>query len=225
MRWIQWLIFFSSFSPQHPGRDDGLFRAAVAESGFGGTLPRYAGGFNATGAMQDVFNLLVSNTSCASTVNTSTSIDCLRALPFADLNTALNGTDAGPWPPVLDGDFIADYPINQLRDGRFPPVAVMIGTNADEGTAFGDSRGPNATAVNTDDEMRYAVASVIGAEAPELTGKSLDDILDEALALYPNIQAVGDPSLDKFPVILPNDTIATELGLQYRRTSAFFGDL
>lgn len=174
--------------------------------------------------MQDVYNLLVSNTSCASTVNTSASLDCLRALPFADINAALNGTSAGPWPPVMDGDFIADYPVNQLRDGRFPQIAVLIGTNADEGTAFGLFKGPNDTAVNTDAEMRYAVASVIGAQASELTGKSLDDLVDEALALYPNIQAVGNPSLDKFPVITPNDTIATSLGLQYRRTAAFFGD-
>lgn len=209
----------------YPGRDDGLFRGAIAQSGFGGTLSRFAGGFNATDAMQDVYNLLVSNTSCASTVNTPASLDCLRALPFADINAALNGSDASPWPPVLDGDFIADYPVNQLRDGRFPPIAVLIGTNADEGTAFGGGRGPNGTSVSTDAAMRYAVASIIGPEAPELTGKSLDELIDEALAVYPNIQAVGDPSLDKFPAITPNDTLAVVLGLQYRRTSAFFGDL
>lgn len=175
--------------------------------------------------MQAVYNLLLSNTSCASTVNTSASLDCLRALPFAELDAALNGTSASPWPPVLDGDFIADYPVNQLAAGRFPPVAILIGTNADEGTAFGDDRGPNDTSVSTDAEMRYAVADIIGPEAPEWSGKSLDELLDEALALYPNIQAVGVPSIDKFPLIEPNDTIATELGLQYRRTSAFFGDL
>lgn len=175
--------------------------------------------------MQAVYNLLLSNTSCASTVNTLASLDCLRALPFAELNAALNGTTASPWPPVMDGDFIADYPINQLRDGRFPRVPLLIGTNADEGTAFGSGRGPNDTEVSTDAAMRYAVADIIGPQAPELTGKSLDELIDEALSLYPNIQAVGDPSLDKFPAIVANDTIATSLGLQYRRTGAFFGDL
>lgn len=167
----------------------------------------------------------MSNTSCASTVNTSASLDCLRNLPFEELDAALNGTEASPWAPMLDGDFIADYPVNQLAAGRFPQIPVMIGTNTDEGSAFGDGRGPNGTGVNTDADMRYAVASIIGAQAPALTAKSLDDLLDEALALYPNIQALGIPSIDKFPLIVPGDLVATALGLQYRRTGAFFGDL
>lgn len=206
-----------------PGRDDGLFRAAIAESGFGGTLPRYAGGFNATDLFQATYNTLLSNTSCASTVNTSSSLDCLRALPFDEINPALNGTLS--WAPVLDGDFIADYPVNQLATGRFPKIPVMIGTNTDEGTAFGTAQGPNGTGVNTDAEMRYAVNKRIGAQAPALTGKSLDELIDEILALYPDIQAVGIPSIDKFPVIVAGDEVATAFGLQYRRTGAFFGDL
>lgn len=208
-----------------PGRDDGLFRAAVAESGFGGILPRYAGGFNATDLFQATYNLLLSNTSCASTANTSASLDCLRTLPFDELNAALNGTETSPWAPMLDDDFFTDYPVNQLAAGRFPQIPVMIGTNTDEGSAFGTGRGPNGTGVNTDAEMRDAVAAEIGAQAPALTGKSLDELLDEALALYPNIQAVGIPSIDKFPVIVSGDEVATLLGLQYRRTGAFFGDL
>lgn len=207
------------------GRDDKLFRAAIAESGFGGQLSRYPGGFNATDLMQDTYNLLVSNTSCASTANTSSSLDCLRALPFDELNAALNGTDASPWAPVLDGDFIAEYPHNLLAEGRFPQIPIMIGTNTDEGTAFGDGRGPNGSAVDTDDQMRYAVAAVIGSQAPEWSGKSIDELVDEALFVYPDIQAVGIPSLDKFPVIVAGDEIATEYGLQYRRTGALFGDL
>lgn len=207
------------------GRDDGLFRAAIAQSGFGGQLPRYPGGFNATDLMQATYNLLVSNTSCAATANTSASLDCLRALPFDELNAALNGTDASPWAPMLDRDFIADYPVNLLAAGRFPRIPVMIGTNQDEGSAFGTERGPNDTAVNTDAEMRYAVGTEIGAQAPQWSGKSADELIDELLALYPDIQAVGIPSIDKFPVIVPGDEVATTLGLQYRRTAAFFGDL
>lgn len=87
------------------GRDDGLFRAAIGESGFGGVLSRFPGGANNTEAMDALYNLFVSNTSCASTANTSASLDCLRSLPFEEINTALNGTEAAPWPPMLDGDF------------------------------------------------------------------------------------------------------------------------
>lgn len=207
------------------GRDDKLFRGAIAQSGFGGQLSRYAGGFNATDLMQATYDLLVSNTSCAATANASSSLDCLRALPFAELDAALNGTEASPWAPMLDGDFIADYPHNILAAGRFPRIPVMIGTNQDEGSAFGTGRGPNGSAVDTDAEMQYAVADVIGAEAPRWTGKSADELVGEALLLYPDVQAVGIPSIDKFPAIVPGDEVATTLGLQYRRTAALFGDL
>ncbi|POS69442.1 carboxylesterase [Diaporthe helianthi] len=206
------------------GRDDGLFRAAIGQSGFGGVLSRFPGGANNTEAMDELYGLLVSNTSCASTANTSASLDCLRSLPFDDINAALNGTAAAPWPPMLDGDFIADFPVNQLRDGRFPQIPILIGTNTDEGSAFGQGRGPNGTGVNTDDEMRAAVEAILGPDAPAHTGKPLSQLVDEALALYPHVQAVGVPSLDKFPVIEPGDSIATARGLQSRRTGAFFGD-
>ncbi|KAL1860444.1 hypothetical protein Daus18300_009218 [Diaporthe australafricana] len=206
------------------GRDDGLFRAAIGESGFGGVLSRFPGGANNTEAMDAIYNLLVTNTSCASTANTSASLDCLRSLPFDELNAALNGTEAAPWPPMLDGDFIADFPVNQLKDGRFPKIPILIGTNTDEGSAFGQGKGPNGTGVNTDDEMRSAVEAIFGPDAPTQTGKSLDQLADEVLALYPDIQAVGVPSLEKFPVIEAGDSIATALGLQFRRTGAFFGD-
>ncbi|KAG8165356.1 hypothetical protein KVR01_005631 [Diaporthe batatas] len=206
------------------GRDDGLFRAAIGQSGFGGVLSRFPGGANNTEAMDQLYGLLVSNTSCASTANTSASLDCLRSLPFDDINAALNGTEAAPWPPMLDGDFIADFPVNQLRDGRFPQIPILIGTNTDEGSGFGQGKGPNGGGVNTDDEMRAAVEAVMGPDAPTQTGKTLDQLVDEVLALYPDIQAVGVPSLDKFPLIEPGDSIATELGLQFRRTGAFFGD-
>lgn len=87
------------------GRDDGLFRAAIGQSGFGGVLSRFPGGANNTQAMDALYSLLVFNTSCASTGNSSASLDCLRSLPFDEINAALNGTEAAPWPPMLDGDF------------------------------------------------------------------------------------------------------------------------
>jgi acetylcholinesterase len=206
------------------GRNDGLFRAVIAESGFGGALPRYAGGFNATTAMQATYDGLVSNTSCAGTVGTAASLDCLRALPFAELNAALNGTTASPWPPVLDGDFIADYPTNQLEQGNFPKIPILIGANSDEGSAFGIGRGPNGL-VDTDEDMAWAIEQWIGPDAPANTGKSIAELVSEALFVYPNIQAVGDPGLDKFPVIVAGDAVATSIGLQYRRSGAFFGDM
>lgn len=175
--------------------------------------------------MQETYNTLVSNTSCAPTVNTNASLSCLRALPFEELNIALNGSAIDiKFQPMLDGDFIADYPGNQLAAGRFPRIPVLIGANTDEGSAFAFAKA-GGVRINTDADMRLAVANFIGAQAPAMTGKSLDQLVDEALFVYPDIQAVGVPRLDRFPVILPGDGLATALGLQYRRTAAYFGDL
>ncbi|KAI5926301.1 Alpha/Beta hydrolase protein [Camillea tinctor] len=208
------------------GRDDGLFRAAVGESGFGSILNRYPGGLNATERQQETFDNLVRNTSCASTVGTADAIPCLRDLPFDEINYALNVTSIGPWPPCLDGDFLADHPSNQLRDGRFPQIPILIGTNSEEGTAFGSGLGPNGTGVNTDAEFISAIKTkYISNNVLKASGKSEDEIVDEILALYPNIQSVGIPSLKSWPeVVTPETENVEQLGLQYRRTSALVGD-
>ena len=197
----------------------------MAESGFGGAIGRFPGGFNNTAAQQAVYNLLVTNTSCAPTVGTPASLDCLRDLPFEEINTALNGTSASPWPPVLDGDFIADFAHNQLVNGKFPRIPLLIGANSDEGSAFGSGRGPNGGGVYTDEDMRYAISNIIGPQAAEQTGRTVDELINELMYVYPNIQAVGIPTLDKWPVIQAGDVVAASSGLQYRRTGALFGDL
>lgn len=117
-------VIFLLTSVPCTGRDDGLFRAAIGESGFGGVLSRFPGGANNTEAMDALYNLFVSNTSCASTVNTSASLDCLRSLPFEEINAALNGTEAAPWPPMLDGDF-SKY--STAKAFPLPPASSEIG--------------------------------------------------------------------------------------------------
>ena len=169
----------------------------------------------------------MSSTSCSSAEDT---LDCLRHLPLHEINETLaNG--GGSWFPVLDGDFIADYPHNQLRRGHFVCVPVLIGCNSDEGSGQGGRVGPGGKGVNTDDEFRAAVVHQFGldgrnltesdaASTPEKAGK----LVDELLRLYPDIQAIGVPGLDKFPVIAPGDSLAKSVGLQFRRASAVFGD-
>jgi carboxylesterase type B len=207
------------------GRDDGLFRGVIGQSGYGGFIGRYPGGLNASDAMQNTYDTLVRNTTCADTVGTPASLDCLRALPLEEMNAALNGTAANPWSPVLDGDFIADYPSKQLSEGRFPKVPVLIGCNSEEGASFGTGLGPDGGGVNTDDEMRSAIKVRVGPEVEKTVGKTVEQVVDELMFLYPNIQAVGVPGLDKWPVIQPGDEVAQRMGLQYRRTAALFGDL
>lgn len=198
----------------------------MAESGVGGPLFRYPGGFNASDLKQQTYDNLVRNTSCASLVSTTASLDCLRNLPFDDINKAMNWTSFTMWAPVLDGDFISNYPANQLGQGNFPNIPILIGANSDEGTAFGRGRGPRGGVVNTDEDMREKIASILPSDVATTSGKTADALVDELMYLYPNIQAVGIPSLDIWPVaIQPDDSFARQLGYQYRRANALFGDL
>ena len=177
-------------------------------------------GYNST-APQIAYNTLVSSTPCASTLSSGDSLSCLRALPFSIINKALNISTFGltPFAPAIDGDLIATYPSSQLSSGAFVRVPLLIGTNSDEGTAFGSAYWPNGLMVNSDDEFLSVLNST--NLIPE-TSKTAAIIQ----YLYPNIQALGIPSFTTYPeVIEPNSTAANSVGLQYRRIAAYFGDI
>lgn len=38
--------------------------------------------------------------------------------------------------PVVDGDFLPDYPLDSIRSGRAEGIPLLIGTNRDEATLF-----------------------------------------------------------------------------------------
>ncbi|KAK8056832.1 carboxylesterase family protein [Apiospora rasikravindrae] len=210
------------------GRDDGLFRGAMAQSGFGQSIFRFPGGLNDTVKRQETFDNLVKNvTSCASTVGTADAIPCLRTAPFEEINHALNVSSVGPWAPQFDGDFFADHPENQLNNGKFPKIPILIGENTDEGSAFGSGRGPNGGPINTDADFEWSIRNgLLGSQAAEASGKSVDVLTSELMALYPNIQSLGIPSLASWPEIINSTTEGVEkMGLQYRRGNALFGDV
>lgn len=199
------------------GRDDHLFRAGIAESGGPGNLffP-LDGGYNST-APQTAYNTLINSTSCAPLLGDTNSLDCLRTLPFAELNTALNTSADGlsPFSPAIDGDFIITHPSIQLSEGKFIHAPLLIGTNTDEGTAFA----PNGFGVNTDAQFLALLNSsnLIPPSSPTAAIIS---------ALYPNIQVLGIPSLETYPkIITPSSALALGVGQQYRRLTAYFGDI
>lgn len=121
------------------GRDDGLFRGAIMESG--GSIP--ASPSNYTG-YQKLYDTLVSNVGCSDTVD---SLQCLREVPFEKLNSVLNGTggdSAYDFSPIVDGDLIKNWGSVLLDRQEFVKVPIIAGTNSDEGTAFGP-QGINTT--------------------------------------------------------------------------------
>ncbi|KAL6915751.1 hypothetical protein ACHAPO_005213 [Fusarium lateritium] len=208
------------------GRDDGLFRGAIGQSSFGG--PRYRGNHNATDAMQDTYDRFVGMIpSCSDLVGSDKSLPCLRQAPFDEINSAIWAMKTRiEWAPVLDGDFIADYATNQLENGNFVKVPLLIGANTDEGTSFGRNRTSDRGNVNTDGDMRDAIGTAIPPQAEDTTGQTVDELTDELMELYPNDQRVGIPSLESWPYIIkPNDSYAEVHGAQFRRSCALFGDL
>jgi carboxylesterase type B len=83
---------------------------------------------------QPAYDAIAQATNCTDKVNT---LQCLRSVPFAQLNMALNTTFAVAWGFVVDGDFIQKYGSIQLARGEFVQVPIIDGANTDEGTAFG----------------------------------------------------------------------------------------
>ncbi|KAE8446572.1 hypothetical protein EG329_011904 [Mollisiaceae sp. DMI_Dod_QoI] len=203
------------------GRDDNLFRSAIAESG-GPAVSFFpvglSQGYNST-AYQSVYNTLVQNTSCAPTLTSfpSTSLSCLRSLPFAELNNVINISTSdsgfGPFVPIIDGDFVATWPSVQLQKGAFVKVPLLIGANSDEGTAFGSSFN-----VSTDDDFLDTLNS---------TGIGYRTFASRIIPyLYPNIEAIGIPSPISCPTLFADTPfLSSSLGFQFRRLTSYFGDI
>lgn len=122
------------------------------------------------------------------------------------INAGLNGTGTllGPFGPIIDGDFIQKFPSEQLSAGEFVRVPLLIGTNTDEGTAFGSS-----FVVDTDAEF-----------AADLALNGMDNATVQTLEiLYPNVPAAGIPR--------PANYSSPENfnGAQFKRVAAVWGDL
>ena len=112
----------------HNGRDDSLFRSAIMESG----------NPIAISALDRSFQPTFSNfTTAAGCSNMTDALKCLRALPFADLNAVVNTTQfSGAWSPQIDYDLIARYSSDQVAEGAFVKVPIIVGANSDEVTSF-----------------------------------------------------------------------------------------
>ncbi|KAJ9214436.1 hypothetical protein DTO166G4_4060 [Paecilomyces variotii] len=182
------------------GRDDGLFRAAIMESG--GSIA--ANPMNSTG-YQASYDSILARVGCSNATDT---LQCLRETPFETLNSVLNGTDGNPqysfW-PVVDGDFMRKWGSVQLANDEFVNVPIISGTNTDEGTAFGP------TGINTTQQFyEYLTDGSAGIKLPGSVAKRI-------LELYPD-----DPS-QGIPAFLGDQRVPSK-GYEWRRTSAYAGD-
>ena len=129
----------------YDGRDDGLFRGAILESG----NPIFYGDQNRTEYYDEAYNNLTTAAGCG---NSTDSLACLRTLDFETLNSVVNTSSLSSiWAPQIDGDIIARHSSIQLAEGAFVKVPIIEGANSDEGTSF------SPTGINTTADFEDAI--------------------------------------------------------------------
>lgn len=166
------------------GRDDGLFRGIIGQSGSAILLgSRYSPEMG-----QEIFDNITDAIGCP---NGTDALTCLRSTDYETLNAAINTTEGYSFYPYVDGDMIQGSNYQQLINGQFIRVPYLIGSNSDEGTAFG------ARGINNDSDFREFLSTRTGADEQSIA------ILE---AVYPNIPAIGIPATGKqgpFPPFHP----------------------
>lgn len=187
------------------GRDDSLFRAAIADSG--GPLG-FQGPSNDTqlGSWNAVLNI----TGCS---GSSDPLACLRGVSSANFTSAINASGAR-FGPFYDGGFLQTYSSAQLSNGNFVKVPLLTGTNTDEGTGFaGDS--PYIGALPTTSYPNET--SFLAVVNDSIIDPSAGTALTVISALYPNVPAINVPHTHHGPL---NSTF----GSHYGRVATFSGD-
>jgi carboxylesterase type B len=186
----------------YSGRDDKLFRGAIMQSG----NPINYGPLLDPLANAKMYNELTRRTNCA---NQTSPLECLRALPVAQLNTAINTTSATinitSFMPILDGDFIQKRTSLQLEAGEFVHVPIIDGANSDEGSAFSPSP------VNSTEAFLALLTGTGRGNVPA-------DLAQKILVAYPD-----DPSVNVI-ANLGSQRPGAPYGAQFRRSASYYGD-
>ncbi|KAF6813963.1 carboxylesterase family protein [Colletotrichum plurivorum] len=181
------------------GDNQGLFRAAILESGNAlGPAINSPGDFNSN--YQPYYDHVVDFVGCGGALDT---LDCLRKAPFERLFGAFYSQ---VYTPILDGTFLKRLPSESFAKSLVADVAILAGSKTDEGTAT--FFGPRGT-LNNDSDI---FALLKGME------KGLaNETVEEAMRLYPDDPAVGCPfntGSERFE----------DHGFMYKRGAAIVGD-
>ncbi|KAE8333990.1 Alpha/Beta hydrolase protein [Aspergillus sergii] len=188
------------------GRNDSLFRAAIADSG--GPLA-FKSPSNAT--QLQTWESILNLTGCSTA---SDSMACLRGVSSANFSSAVNAS-RGTFMPITDADFVETYSSAQLLNGQFVKVPLLTGTNTDEGTNFVGSPSyigalPTIAYPNDTSFLDYIGQSITNTTASAAALAALS-------VLYPDIPAIGVPHSHK-------GRLNSTFGSQYARVATFAGD-
>ncbi|KAF3916424.1 Cholinesterase [Orbilia brochopaga] len=182
------------------GRDDGLFRAAIMDSGNALYMGKYAD----MPLLDFLYSQLVDASGCTGATDTLT---CLREVPIEVLWPAIQAITvqlSQPWQYHIDGSFIKERGSISLKRGRFVKVPLLLGCTTDEGTYF------SGYGVNTTEELVYAFKMVTNPNLP-------DDVMATILKDYPDNPVVGAPGGTTERFLPP-------YGLQFKRLASIVGD-
>ncbi|KAF5365094.1 hypothetical protein D9758_010971 [Tetrapyrgos nigripes] len=170
----------------------GLARGAIMEST--GGSPHISPTSSAANTVWDNFMAVLPQ--CANT--SMTDVECIRHLKTSELiegfiNSRIffNSSDR-IWGPTLDDDIIPSFP-STLKPDYGVLEAVMIGCDKDEATLFTDQTVNSTQAIS--DMILGSPPSPPDASPSqrEVQLQKLQHILEETLALYPNIPSLGSP--------------------------------
>jgi carboxylesterase type B len=182
----------------YDGRNDGLYRGAIMESG------------GPTGTnVQDLSFYASPVENLTRTVGCWTADDQLTCLRGLSQDALFAAQPSQTWNPLIDGTFLTGYPSQLIRQRKFNRVALLIGADDDEGTSFA----PNTPLVpNTEEDI---FQNLMTWRQYALTPPTIRRILE----LYPN-----DPCVEP-PMYITNCSIFPSQGLQWRRAAAIGGDM
>ncbi|KUI56254.1 Lipase 4 [Cytospora mali] len=179
----------------YDGRDDGLFRGAIMESG------------GPTGAqVQDLAYYTPPVENLTRTVGCYTAKDQLACLRGLDTATLFAAAPTQVWNPLIDGDFLTGYPSTLIREGKYNAMPLLTGTNTDEGTSFAPVD-PDTEAELFNDLLWWRSYSL---SAPTIR---------KLFELYPE-----DPCTEP-PLYISNCSVFPSKGLEWRRGAAIGGDM
>ncbi|KAE8379018.1 Alpha/Beta hydrolase protein [Aspergillus bertholletiae] len=184
------------------GRDDKLFRAAITQSG----APLSSAALIPLDEQEQMYQAVLNATACAAATET---IECLRRAPVEALKAAFQQQF---FFPVIDGEFITDFPSSALKHGRFVKVPLLIGSNLNEGAGYIASG--MFGAVNTPAELRAVITGF--GPGKYLSNDTLNEMVDGYLQL-PN----QDVQVDLGTVLI---SPSSKYGSLYGYSTFYIGD-
>ncbi|KAG0150341.1 hypothetical protein CROQUDRAFT_104434 [Cronartium quercuum f. sp. fusiforme G11] len=185
------------------GKLNGLFRAAICESGT--ALPTQ---HLSKGAGQEAYDIISREVGCSATNDT---LACIRKVEFETLVKALNKLEGilslnfypPNFTPFIDGKFISETPRSAFANGRFAKVPMITGNQDDEGTAIGFGQISLITPARFEKYLRKLMNNATEAQ------------LKTTFRLYPEDVTKGSPFNTGY------DNAITPV---YKRYSALVGD-